>query len=248
MPVVEGPPGAPARDAKRTFVQRLFTDIAPQYDWFNRLASLGLDGPWRRRAVASAQVHPGLRVVDVCTGTGDLAIESACRVGARGLVVGVDMNPAMLAHAARKRAARGKPMRWVLGDAQGLPFADNSVDRVMIGFSTRNLSDLELGLGEMVRVLRPEGRLVILETGRPRNRLLRWGYHAFLLTGARAIGWVLTGRCWPFTYLARSVRAFLSPEDMVRALERAGMRGRYEPLAGGLASLFVARKPSGEAA
>lgn len=229
-------------EAKRPFIQKLFTDIAPRYDWFNRLTSCGLDQGWRRVALREGALAPGQRVLDVCAGTGDLALLAAQFVGAPGLVIGADMNPAMLARAKDKRS-RGAPVTWLQADTLALPFPTGSFDRVTIGFSTRNLVDLRAGLREMVRVLRPGGRLIILETGRPANPLICFGYQAYLFTVARAIGFLLTGKLWPFTYLARSVQAFMTPQQMVEALGEAGAPARYVPLSGGLASLFVGAKP-----
>ena len=124
-----------------------------------------------------------------------------------------------------------------------LPFGDGQFDCVTIGFSTRNLSSLQQGLSEMIRVLRPGGRLVILETGYPSNPVLRAGYQAFLFTAARSIGWLLTGSCWPFTYLARSVRQFLTPQQFIATLEQLNTRVEYRPLSFGLASVYLATKP-----
>ncbi|MBI2093259.1 MAG: class I SAM-dependent methyltransferase, partial [Candidatus Omnitrophica bacterium] len=239
----------PQGQSKRPFIQALFTRIASRYDWFNRLASCGMDQIWRKTAIRHGGIQPGLRILDVCAGTGDLAILCAKRLQDRGLVIGVDMNPSMLAIAQRKWSppgirlhARGRHLAeagvphsssttagvsceggrsrliglaWCQADAQRLPFADETFDRVTIGFSTRNLSDLGLGLKEMTRVLRCGGRLIILETGRPSHFLLRGAYESFLFTIARTIGFLLTGKCWPFTYLARSVQQFLSPAQFV---------------------------------
>jgi demethylmenaquinone methyltransferase/2-methoxy-6-polyprenyl-1,4-benzoquinol methylase len=233
-------------EEKRVFIQRLFTDIAPRYDWFNRLASCGLDRRWRAHAVQRGEVTPGQRVLDVCSGTGDLAMLAAASQRGTGAVVGIDMNPQMLAYARRKQRARGLAIAWLQADAERLPFPDGSFDRVVIGFSTRNLSDLTGGLREMVRVLRPAGRLIVLETGYPRHRLLRLGYQAFLLTAVRGIGWLLTGRVWPFTYLARSVRGFLTPAQVVERLQSLSTQVQYVPLSWGLASLYLATKPARE--
>jgi demethylmenaquinone methyltransferase/2-methoxy-6-polyprenyl-1,4-benzoquinol methylase len=250
--------------AKRPVIRQLFATIAPRYDWFNRLASLGLDQRWRRQAIALGGIAPGQEVLDVCTGTGDLALLCARRLGGRGRVTGIDVTPAMLREAERKARQLGfgvapstRPdglarevatpdapagLRWLEGDAESLPFADASFDRVLIGFSTRNLGDLAAGLREMVRVLRPGGVLVILETGYPANPLLRAAYRVFLLTVARAIGLLLTGRLWPFTYLARSVQQFLTPAEMVARLQMLKTQVQYVPLSFGLASLYVAAK------
>ena len=244
---------------KRFFVQRLFSDIASRYDWFNRLASCGLDQRWRREAMALGEVQSGQRILDVCAGTGDLALMCATRqqpvahrarhsaatsmvAASGGIVVGIDMNRNMLAQAQHKQDARRLQIEWLQGDAEALPFVDGAFDRVLVGFSTRNLSNLTAGLREMVRVLRPGGRLIILETGYPANPLMRFGYQAFLLTGVRVIGWALTGRAWPFTYLARSVQAFLTPQQFVERLQGVAAHARYVPLFAGLASVYLATK------
>ena len=228
---------------KKPFVQQLFTRIAPRYDWFNRLASCGLDQRWRRAALARGGIGPGQRVLDVCAGTGDLAILCARRQQGQGMVAGIDMNREMLVRAQRKQRSQRLAISWFQGDAETLPFVSGSFDRVVIGFSTRNLSDLTAGLREMVRVLRPGGRLIILETGYPSHPLVRLGYQAFLFTFARAIGFLLTGRLWPFTYLATSVRQFLTPQQVVERLQRVETQVHYVPLSCGLASLYLATKP-----
>lgn len=271
-----GSAGLELASTKRLFIHRLFTTIAPRYDWFNRLASFSLDQRWRREAIMASGVSRGMDVLDVCTGTGDLALLCATHLSAptaverqagtdgKGLVVGLDFNEQMLRAASHKqraclrprlprspmggqgaqqgRQASGLCVHWLEGDAQELPFCSASFDRVFIGFSTRNLSDLELGIREMLRVLKPHGQLVVLETGRPSNRFLRAGYLLFLHTGARLIGWLLTGRLWPFTYLARSVKGFLRPAEFVSLLTACGTKAHYIPLSWGLASLYVAQK------
>ena len=234
-----------ARDTtqeKRPFIRRLFTEIAPQYDWFNRIVSCGLDLRWRDASLRWAGVAPGMRILDVCAGTGDLALACARRMRGQGTVVGLDMTAAMLTRAQRKQRRAGLSAGWTQADALALPFAEGAFDRVVIGFSTRNLSDLEAGIREMVRVLKPGGQLMILETGRPANPVVRAGYYAFLFTIARLVGVVLTGRLWPFTYLARSVKGFLTPAELTALLERAGTRAACRSYSGGLASGFLATK------
>ena len=240
-------PAAPAPEDKRRYVHRLFTQIAPRYDWFNRLGSFGLDRRWRRAAVAQAGLGAGHRVLDVCAGTGDVSLLAARRHPEVGMIVGLDFTAAMLSLAQVKQRRAGAAVSWVQGDAQALPFKGATFDRVLIGFSTRNLSDLDGGLRELVRVLRPGGRLVILETGYPRHPLVRAGYQAFLFTVARTIGLLLTGRCWPFSYLARSVRQFLTPTQMLERLAACATQARYQPLSFGLASLYIATKRTGDA-
>lgn len=226
-------------EPKPQFVRRLFTTIAPRYDWFNRLASLGLDQQWRRQAIEIGALAKGMRVLDVCTGTGDLALLCERKLD-EGSIVGVDFTESMLRSALRK--PRAAHVSWLAGDAQSLPFQAESFDRTFIGFSTRNLSDLEQGCRDMLRVLKPGGRLIILETGRPSNPVVRLGHWLFLGTVARGVGLVLTGRLWPFTWLARSVKGFLTPPQVVALLERCGAHATYAPLSFGLASVYVAVK------
>ena len=126
-------------EEKRRFVHALFTTIAPRYDGFNRLASLGMDQGWRRRTVRESALQPEMRVLDVCTGTGDLALLCGRQLRGRGLVIGVDFTQAMLEGAVRKARAEGSKVVWMRADALTLPFASESFDRVLIGFSTRNL-------------------------------------------------------------------------------------------------------------
>ncbi|MBI3087887.1 MAG: ubiquinone/menaquinone biosynthesis methyltransferase [Candidatus Omnitrophica bacterium] len=230
--------------SKRLFVHRLFTTIAPRYDWFNRIASLGMDRSWRRLALKAGGLAQGMDVLDVCTGTGDLAFLCAAQLNGSGRIVGLDFNETMLRCAVQKPSARPHAITWLRGDAQVLPFASGRFDRVVIGFSTRNLSDLKAGICEMGRVLKPRGRLVVLETGRPSNPLVLAGYLVFLGTAARLIGLCLTGRLWPFTYLARSVRQFLAPLEFVALLNACGLAATHRPLAFGLASLYIAEKPA----
>ena len=183
-----------------------------------------------------------MRVLDVCTGTGDLALRCARHLTGSGLIAGADFNQAMLRGAQTKHGGGDGTIRWVCADAQALPFRSGSFDRVVIGFSTRNLSDLRAGVQEMVRLLKAGGRLVILETGSPSNPVVRAGYWVFLMTVARAIGGLLTGRLWPFTYFAQSVKGFLSPPQVVSLLTSCGTSTRYLPLSWGLASLYIAEK------
>ena len=227
---------------KQLFIHRLFSEIAPRYDWFNRLASFGLDQRWRERAVELSGLATGMRALDVCTGTGDLALLCARSAGADGLDVGIDFTAPMLERAQAKQRRQAASVGWSRADAQRLPFAEGRFDRVVIGFSTRNLADLADGLREMLRVVKPGGALVVLETGRPPAWWLRIGYWVFLHTIAPAIGWLLTGQCWPFTYLARSTKGFLPPTEFVRLLNACGAQASYLPLSGGLASLYIARK------
>jgi demethylmenaquinone methyltransferase/2-methoxy-6-polyprenyl-1,4-benzoquinol methylase len=211
----------------------MFDRIAPVYDFMNHAMTVGLDRRWRRLA-ARAVVHDGDEVLDACCGTGDLAIECA-RLGGR--VTGLDFSEPMLERARRKAPA----LEWIRGDALALPFADESFDAATVGFGIRNLADLEAGLRELVRVLRPGGRLAVLEITRPRG-LLRPFFRLWFDGLVPAAGMVLPGGA-AYTYLPASVRRFPGPEDLARALERAGFAAvSYRLLAGGIVALHVGEK------
>jgi demethylmenaquinone methyltransferase/2-methoxy-6-polyprenyl-1,4-benzoquinol methylase len=225
--------GVLAPDSVRT----MFDRIAPVYDVMNRLMTAGLDRRWRRLA-AEAVVGPGDRVLDACCGTGDLAL-AAERAGGR--VTGLDFSEAMLARAERKSSS----VRWVRGDLLALPFPGASFDAVTIGFGIRNVEDLEAGLGELLRVLRPGGRLACLEITRPRGVLRPF----FRLWFDRLVP--LAGRLLPggeaYTYLPASVRRFPGPEDLAEAIQRVGFVSvEWRLFGGGIVSLHVAAAAGGE--
>ena len=214
-------------------VRDMFDRIAPVYDFMNRAMTLGLDTRWRRLTVAVA-VRPGDRVLDVCCGTGDLALASS-EAGAH--VVGLDFSEKMLARARNKSDGVG----WVRGDATAMPFADGEFDAVTVGFGIRNLEDLERGLAEIARVLRPGGRFGCLEITRPRG-LLRPFFRVWFDALVPLAGKVLPGG-GAYTYLPASVRRFPGPEDLAAAFARAGFsKIEWRLLGGGIVALHTAVK------
>jgi demethylmenaquinone methyltransferase/2-methoxy-6-polyprenyl-1,4-benzoquinol methylase len=218
--------GRLAPDAVRT----MFDRIAPVYDAMNRVMTAGLDRRWRRATVA-AVVRPGDRVLDAACGTGDLAL-AAKRAG--GDVVGLDFSPAMLERARRKDAA----IEWVQGDALALPFADASFDAATVGFGVRNLDDLAGGLRELRRVLRPGGRLGVLEITRPRGPL-RVFYSLWFDRIVPLLGKVLPGGA-AYAYLPASVRRFPPPDELAALLEESGFASVDVRLfAGGIVALHT---------
>jgi demethylmenaquinone methyltransferase/2-methoxy-6-polyprenyl-1,4-benzoquinol methylase len=214
-------------------VEAMFDRISPVYDPMNRLMTGGLDRRWRRLTVR-ATVRPGDRVLDACCGTGDLALE-AQRAGGR--VTGLDFSERMLERARRK----SKAVEWVRGDVLALPFSDGSFDAVTVGFGIRNVEDLEAGLRELARVLRPGGRLGCLEITRPRGALRP--FFAFWFDGLVPLaGKVLPGGA-AYTYLPASVRRFPGPEDLGEAMRRAGFADiGWRLLGGGIVALHVATR------
>jgi demethylmenaquinone methyltransferase / 2-methoxy-6-polyprenyl-1,4-benzoquinol methylase len=214
-------------------VREMFDRIAPVYDLMNRAMSLGLDVRWRRMT-ARAVVRPGDRVLDVCCGTGDLAVADR---EAGGDVIGLDFSERMLARARRK----SDTIEWTRGDATALPYPEEAFDSVTVGFGVRNLEDLESGLRELARVLRPGGRLGCLEITRPRGAL-RPFFRLWFDGLVPLAGRVLPGGS-AYTYLPASVRRFPGPEDLAAAMDRAGFGAiRWKLLGGGIVALHTAVK------
>jgi len=211
-------------------VRAMFDRIAPVYDVMNRVFTMGLDGRWRRLAAAAA-VTPGDRVLDVACGTGDLAIAAR---DAGGKVTALDFSERMLERARRK----SDQIEWVHGDVLALPFGDAAFDAATIGFGIRNVDDLDAGLRELARVVRPGGRLAVLEITRPTG-VLRPFFRLWFDVLIPLAGKALPGGA-AYTYLPASVRRFPGPDDLADALRRAGFADvNYRLLAGGIVSLHV---------
>ena len=212
-------------------VRSMFDRIAPVYDAMNRVMTVGLDLRWRRLA-ATAVVQPGDRVLDAACGTGDLAI--ADRAAGALTVTGLDFSERMLARARRKAPT----LEWMVGDVLALPFEAATFDAATIGFGIRNVSDLELGLAELRRVLRPGGRLAILEITRPRG-LLRPFFSLWFDRIVPALGRVLPGGA-AYTYLPASVARFPAAEEFALLMQRAGFDGvEFRLLAGSIIALHT---------
>jgi demethylmenaquinone methyltransferase/2-methoxy-6-polyprenyl-1,4-benzoquinol methylase len=211
-------------------VRTMFDRIAPVYDLMNTVMTAGLDQRWRRLAVRLA-VRPGDRVLDACCGTGDLAL-AAHAAGAE--VVGLDFSEPMLERARRK----GPELEWVRGDLLALPFGDASFDAATVGFGVRNVEDLERGIAELARVLRPGGRLAILEITKPRG-LLKPFYKLWFDVLIPLAGKLLPGGK-AYTYLPASVRRFPGPQELARLVEGHGFAEvSYRLLAGGIVALHT---------
>jgi demethylmenaquinone methyltransferase / 2-methoxy-6-polyprenyl-1,4-benzoquinol methylase len=214
-------------------VRGMFDRIAPVYDLMNRVMTVGLDQRWRKLAVTEV-VWPGDRVLDACCGTGDLAVAAERR---GGRVVGLDFSPRMLERARRKSGA----IEWIQGDALALPFSDGEFDAATVGFGVRNLADLEDGLRQLARVLRPGGKLAVLEITRPTG-LLRPFFRLWFDVLVPFAGRVLPGG-QAYTYLPASVRRFPGADDLSVLLVAAGFEDvRYRLLGGGIVALHVGRK------
>lgn len=217
-------------------VQRMFDRIAPVYDAMNRVMTAGLDQRWRR-ATVRATVREGDRVLDACCGTGDLAI--AARKAGAGEVVGIDFSAPMLERARRK----APELEWQQADVLKLPFEDASFDVAVVGFGVRNVEDLEAALRELRRVLRPGGRLGILEITTPRGPLKLF-YKLWFDRVVPLLGRVLPGGA-AYTYLPASVRRFPAPEALAELLASCGFREvAFRRFAGGIVALHAGEAAS----
>lgn len=210
-------------------VRTMFDRIAPVYDLMNRVMTAGLDGRWRR--LAAGVVRPGDRVLDAACGTGDLALAD---LAAGGSVVGLDFSEEMLVRARRK----SDEIEWVQGDLLALPFEDSSFDAATVGFGVRNVDDLAAGLAELRRVLRPGGRLAVLEITRPRGPIAVF-YRLWFDVVIPLAGKVLPGGS-AYTYLPASVRRFPGPDGLAAVMVEAGFGNvRYRLLGGGIVALHL---------
>jgi demethylmenaquinone methyltransferase / 2-methoxy-6-polyprenyl-1,4-benzoquinol methylase len=242
----EAESGIPRRDTEEFAdqVRGMFDRIAGVYDLMNSAMTAGLHHQWRERAVERAEVGPGSDALDVCCGTGDLALELRRRIGPDGRVVGCDFSQPMLDLARRKSGNEGLPVEFGWADALELPYGDGSFDAVTIGFGARNLADLERGISEMTRVLRPEGRLVILEITRPQRQPLAGFYSLWFDRLVPVLG-TLAGDPEAYSYLPDSVRSFPEPERLAAMLDAAGLgKIRWLLLGGGIIAIHSATKPA----
>ncbi len=200
---------------------RLFSRIAARYDLINRLLSLGQDRRWREVALAQTHLPPRGRLLDVATGTGEMALLAKAHFP-QATVVGVDVTAAMLTVARRKRGAA--TVHWTRGDGLRLPFPDGSFDAAVSVFMMRNVPDVHQALAEQQRVVRAGGRVVCLEMTWPRRFPMSWLFRLYFFGLSPLIGGLISGNLAAYRYLPRSVHRFLSPQEMARTMEAVGLR------------------------
>lgn len=224
-------------------VEDLFAKLAPHYDRINDLQSFGLHRVWKRRLVRLAAVRATDQILDVCCGTGDIALRLAAE-GSR--VTGLDFSAAMLS-IARQRAENlgftAREVHFVTGDALQLPFPNASFDAVTIAYGLRNLADLERGLDEITRVLRPAGRLIILDFSKPENPVLRWLYFQYLRWVVPVFGRLFCGDADTHGYILDSLRDYPTQQGLLERLTERGFQStRVVPLMGGTMCLHIGHR------
>ena len=231
---------------KAIYVHKIFSAIARQYDFLNSLLSLRFDRSWRRFTARASGVTPGSRVLDVCTGTGELALAYADEMGTNAEVIGTDFCFEMLAVGKEKVEKQKRPRAFVPieADTLSLPFAENTFDIVSVGFGIRNVADLENGIREMARVALSGGRVVILEFTQPSNRLFRGLYYFYFTKVLPAIGNLVSkNRDDAYGYLPKSVMGFPDCEGLARIMRSCGLEDvRFYRKTFGIVAIHVGRK------
>jgi len=236
-------PRPPSGD-KGAFVREMFARIAPRYDAANRVLTAGMDEGWRRRAIAVLAPGQGGSVLDLCCGTGDLVFH-LLRSDPSLRVTGIDFCAPMLdgARARSRREARGDAT-FVEGDVMALPFADNTFDGATMGFSMRNVVDIDLVLREVLRVLRPGARFVNLDVSKAPNRLFKSAFDLYFYHVVPLVGGLVGGSRAAYTYLPNSLTHHPNAEDLRDRFERAGFAGAgFKRLMGGSIAIHYGAKP-----
>ncbi len=228
-------------------LRKMFQDVSDEYDLLNRLLTFGLDRRWRARATTSCLEDSPGAILDLCCGTGDLLFTILRRAHGGSKVLGLDFTEAMIGRASMA-AGRSKPL--VLADAGHLPFRGESFDCVAIAFSFRNLlyknPAIDRYLAEVLRVLRPGGHFVIVETSQPESDVLRKVYHTYLRTIVPFVGGAASGSKGAYTYLSKSATNFPAPEEVATVLRGAGFSEvGFEPLLLGMVGIHKATKQAG---
>jgi demethylmenaquinone methyltransferase/2-methoxy-6-polyprenyl-1,4-benzoquinol methylase len=232
----------PPPEQKAAYVRGMFGRIARRYDLMNRLMTLGQDRAWRRDVAARATVPPVKRVLDVATGTGDLALE-VLRQRPGVQVVGIDFTPEMLTLAQQKASGLQADVGILSGDALRLPFADGAFDAVVTAFALRNVTDIPVAFSEMARVTGTGGRVACLEIAKPRMSLFRRLFSFYFYRLVPLLGGWITGQRSAYTYLPHSLTAFLTPDEILGVMGSAGWcDGSYRRLMLGAVAVHTAVK------
>lgn len=229
---------------KKENIQSLFNSIAPDYDRLNHILSCNIDRIWRRKAVREMMDgREPLAVLDVACGTGDFTMAIARHAPCGSRVLGIDLSEEMMEEGRRKLAAANIEATMEYGDCEALVYDDNTFDRVSVGFGIRNFEHQEAGLREMLRVLKPGGKLVVLELSVPSNALLRWGYKLYFLHVLPLIGGLVSGNRSAYEYLPASVLNFPPPAKFMAMMRAAGFSAvRHRALTFGVCRMYIGVK------
>ena len=230
--------------AKKDGIRKLFDNIAPDYDRLNHLLSLNIDKGWRKRAVRElVDTTSPLNVLDVACGTGDFTIEIAQKVPHGSQVTGIDLSEGMMKIGREKIASAGVKAEMVQGDCEALTFENETFDRISVGFGVRNFEHLDLGLKEMCRVMKRDGKLVVLELSVPSNAIIRWCYKLYFLKILPAIGGMISGDRGAYEYLPASVLRFPAPEKFMQMMKEAGFtQVTHKPFTFGICRMYIGQK------
>lgn len=234
--------------AKDRFILELFNSISSRYDLTNTVLSLGLHYFWKKRAVQLLKICPGDRVIDVCGGTADLSLLALKLIPGKVRVFLYDFSRGMIERGrakVKKRLPQGQ-IYFVHGDAEKISFSDNRFDAAMIGFGLRNLNDMEEGLKEIYRVLKPGGKFMGLEFSKPRSYWFTPLYNFYSFHIIPWLGRMITGSKKAYSYLPESIAEFPEPEKVKLLMEKVGFRSiAYYPLTKGVATVYLGIKPTG---
>ena len=227
--------------ARKEKIKSLFDNIAPDYDKLNHILSLNIDKSWRRKAVREiVDSDKTLNVLDVACGTADFTIEIAEKLTEGSTITGIDLSEGMMKIGREKVAEAGLEASLEYGDCEDLTYSDGTFDRVTVGFGVRNFEHLDTGLKEMCRVLKPDGKLVILELSVPSNPVIRWFYKLYFLNILPAIGGRMSGNKGAYKYLPASVMNFPAPERFISMMYDAGFSEvRHRALTFGICRMYI---------
>jgi demethylmenaquinone methyltransferase/2-methoxy-6-polyprenyl-1,4-benzoquinol methylase len=224
------------------FIKQIFSTVAPYVDLLSSGFSLGFDHLWRMKAVSVSGIRQGERVLDVCTGTGELALLLAQKVGPGGTVTGADFCEEMLSRAREKTKSK-RNLSYILSDAKELPFPDNTFDTVTVAFGMRNIPDTIFALKEIKRVMKPGGKFICLELTRPQAAWFRTAYEWYVFRFMPFIAEIVVKTAAPYLYLPRSIKAFYPPDEFRRVIAECGYTNvTIDSMTMGIATIYRAVK------
>lgn len=231
------------REEKKAQIETMFDNIAHRYDFLNHFLSLGIDITWRKRAITELKSIEPQNILDMASGTGDFAFEALSLHPSRIIALDLSQNMLDIGKAKAENKDENKIIEWVKGDSEALTYPDNYFDAITVGFGVRNFQNLEKGLGELARVIKPAGKIVILEPSFPTNPLLRLLFNIHFKFLTPMIGKLFSRDATAYNYLPDSVSAFPQGDSFCQILEKAGFKHtKHLPLTFGMCALYSASK------